>query len=217
MSTHHAQPPGLRDRYLGPVLVGLVLGFFIFLMLPISQLLSLGLQDKEKSADISIIEPPDLFETPPPPEDEIQEEDIKELEQEQEPPTLEQLEISMNADVSGLAGGDFTVPAYNLAQEIEELVFEMKDLTVRPRAILQGEPQYPPELKRNGISGEVRLEFWIRANGSTDKIRVLNSTNPAFEEPTIRAVRRWRFEPGERSGEKVNVIARISIPFNVNR
>lgn len=215
MSEHHAQPPDLRDRFFGPIGTGLVLGFFVFLMLPVSQLLSLGLQDKEKSADISVIEPPDLFETPPPPEEEVVEDDIDELEQEQEPPTLEQLEISMNADVSGLAGGDFTVPSYNLAQEIEELVFEMKDLTVRPRPIFQGEPTYPPELKRNGISGEVRLQFWIRKNGTTDKIKVLRSSNPAFEEPTIRAVRKWRFEPGERSGEKVNVIARITIPFNV--
>lgn len=213
----HAQPPELRDQVLGPIGTGLILGALIFLMLPVSQLLSLGLQDKEKNADVSVIEPPDLFETPPPPEEEIQEEEIKELEQEQEPPTLEQLEIQMNADVSGLAGGDFTVPTYNLAQEIEELVFEMKDLTVRPRPIFQGEPTYPPELKRNGISGDVRLEFWIRANGTTDKIRVLNSSNPAFEEPTIRAVRKWRFEAGEKNGKKVNVIARITIPFNVNR
>lgn len=216
MSTH-AQPPALKDRFIGPVGTGLILGVLIFLMLPVSQLLSLGLQDKEKTADISIIEPPDLFETPPPPEEEVTEDDIEELEQEQEPPTLEQLEISMNADVSGLAGGDFTVPSYSLKDEIQEMVFEMKDLTVRPRAVFQGEPQYPPEMKRNGISGEVRLQFIIRPNGTTSDIKVLSSSHPAFEEPTIRAVRKWRFEAGEKNGKKVPVYARITIPFNVSR
>lgn len=215
MSHSHAQPPELTNRVIGPIGTGVILGILIFLMLPVSQLLSLGLQDKEKTADISVIEPPDLFETPPPPEEDVQEEEIDDLQEEQEPPTLEQLEISMNADVSGLAGGDFTVPTYDLAQEIEELVFEMKDLTVRPRPIFQGEPQYPPELKRNRIEGEVRLEFVIGKDGSVRDIRILKSSNPAFEEPTIRAVRKWRFEPGERSGEKVASRARISIPFTV--
>ena len=143
MSTHHAQPPGLKLQFIGPIGVGLVLGFLVFLMLPLSQLLSLGLQDKDKTADISVIEPPDLFETPPPPEEEVVEEEVEELEQQKEPPTLEQLEISMNADVSGLAGGDFTVPQYSLADEIKDIIFEMKDLTVRPRPTIQGKPRLP--------------------------------------------------------------------------
>lgn len=214
MSQSHAQPPELKDRYTFPILLGLVLGLLVYLLLPVSQLLSLGLKDKEKTADISIIEPPDLMDTPPPPEEEDTQEEIKELDREQEPPTLEQLEISMQADVSGLANGDFTVPQYNLAQEIEELVFELKDLSVQPRPIYQGEPIFPPEMKRAGISGEVILQFWVRANGTTDNIKVLRSSNEAFNEPAIRAVRKWRFEPGEKNGEKVNSIVRVPMTFN---
>ncbi|MFP4282418.1 MAG: energy transducer TonB [Opitutales bacterium] len=216
MATPTSSPPNIGSRFLGPVLVGLVLGVFVFFLLPISQLISIGLQDDERAADLSVIEPPDLFENPPPPEEEVTEEEIEELDQEQEPPTLEQLEISMTADVSGLAGGDFTVPTYNLGDEIKEMVYELKDLTVMPRAVSQADPQYPPELKRNKVQGEVTLQFLIRANGRTDNIRVESSTNPAFEEAAIRAVRKWIFQPGEKGGEAVTVRVRQKIPFTIS-
>ncbi len=216
MATHRTQPPELTQRSLSPLTAGLLIGGVIFLMLPISQMLSLGLRDSERSADISIIEPPDLFETPPPPEEEIQEEEIEELERDQEPPTLEQLELAMNPDVSGLSGGDFTVPTYDLSQEIGEMIYEMRDLTTHPQAIAQPAPIYPPELKRAGIEGEVYVEFLIRQDGSAERPRILESTNPAFEEPVIRAVRRWRFRPGERAGQPVTVRVRQRIPFSLN-
>lgn len=216
MSLSSTEPPGLKDRYTSALIFGLVFGTALFLLLPISQMLSQGLLKSDKNVEISVIEPPELFEQPPPPEEEIVEEEIEELEKDQEPPTLEQLEISMNADVSGMASGDFSMPSYSLADEIEEMIYEMKDLTVAPRAIIQSEPNYPPELKRNGIEGEVRMEFVIRKDGTTDDIRVLRSSNPGFEEPTIKAVRRWKFEAGERGGEKVSVRVRINIPFKVS-
>ncbi len=122
----------------------------------------------------------------------------------------------MTADVSGLAGGDFTVPTYNLGDEIKEMVYELKDLTVMPRAVSQADPQYPPELKRNKVQGEVTLQFLIRANGRTDNIRVESSTNPAFEEAAIRAVRKWIFQPGEKGGEAVTVRVRQKIPFTIS-
>ena len=56
----------------------------------------------------------------------------------------------------------------------------------------------------------------MRPTGRTDKIRVIRSTNPAFEEPAIRAVRKWQFEPGEKDGEKVSTRVAINIPFSIN-
>lgn len=216
MATQFIQPPELKEKKLGPVGLGAIIAGILFLMLPLSQMLSLGLQDTERTAEISVIEPPDLFEQPPPPEEEIQEEEIEQLEQEQEPPTLEQLELSMNPDVSGLVGGDFTVPSYSLSDEIGEMIYEMRDLTTRPQLMTPIEPVYPPELKRAGIQGEVYVEFLIRSDGTTDRVRILESTNQAFEEPTLRAVRRWRFQPGERGGQSVTVRARQRIPFTLN-
>jgi protein TonB len=72
-------------------------------------------------------------------------------------------------------------------------------------------------LRRAGISGTVTLVFVVRSDGTTSNISVERSDNPAFEEPAIRAVRRWRFEPGEKDGKAVSVKVRQPIPFSFRR
>lgn len=207
-------PPELGERYGGAITVGLIIAIILMLMLPISQMLSEGLKSRDRLADITVIEPPDLFDEPPPPDELEAEDEIEELEQEREPPTLEQLELAMNTDVSGLAGGDFSMPSYDLSGELDDLIYELSQLTVAPRPIAQAEPIYPPELRRNKVSGEVRVTFVVRADGTTDQVRIIRSSNPGFEEPVLRAIRRWRFEPGEKDGKKVSARVSINIPFN---
>lgn len=209
----HTTPPELKQRFGGAFGTGLLIAFFLMLMLPISQMLSEGLTSQDRRAEIQVIEPPELMEEPPPPEELQEEEEIEELEEQREPPTLEQLELSMNADVSGLTGGDFTVPSYDIGGGMQDLIFEISQLSVAPRPIAQPAPQYPPELQRNKVSGEVRATFVVRPSGNTDLVRIVHSTNPAFEEPTIRAIRRWRFQPGEKDGEAVSARVFINIPF----
>lgn len=210
------KPPELGSQPYVPFIAAAVFGVGVFFMLAVSQMLSVGFSPTDKSAEITIIEPPQLVDIQEPPEEVIDEEEIEELEQDVEPPTLEQLEIAMNADVSGLASGDFTVDAYSIKSELEDLIFEIKDLSVRPEPIQQTEPVYPPELKRNKIEGEVTVEFVVRPDGSTDRARITESTNPGFNENTLRAIRRWRFKPGEKDGKAVSTRVRIRIPFNVN-
>lgn len=206
-------PPDLKERFGGAIITGFIIMGFLMLMLPISQMLSEGMSFRDRTTEITVIEPPTLMEEPPPPEEIEEEEEIEELEEQRQPPTLEQLELAMNADVTGLAGGDFTVPEYDLGGGIEDLIYELSQLSVAPRPIAQPAPQYPPELQRNKVDGEVRAAFVVRPDGSTDQVRIVRSTNPAFEEPTIRAIRRWRFQPGEKDGKPVSAQVYINIPF----
>ena len=39
------------------------------------------------------------------------------------------------------------------------------------------------------------------------------ATHPAFEQPALQAVRRWRFEPGKRNGQPVSFKMRVPITF----
>ena len=39
------------------------------------------------------------------------------------------------------------------------------------------------------------------------------SSHPAFEQPALQAVRRWRFEPGKRGGKPVSFKMRVPITF----
>jgi len=211
------QPPDLKQEIPISLIVGLVFMAAVLLALPISQLITEFASGDRTNVDIVEYKPPPVMEQPPPPEEEDEQEDIEEIEQNREPPTLAQLELSMNADLSGFTSSDFTVPTINVGSQLQDIIYELEDLTRAPRPISQRAPTYPPELKRAGISGTVVLMFIVRSDGSTSNITVERSDNPAFEEPAIRAVRKWRFEPGEKDGKAVNTRVRIPIPFKVNR
>lgn len=212
---HYTQPPSLKNEVPLSFLFGAIFMCAVLLALPISQWIT-DIRDKSIT-DINVVElkPPELIDTPPPPEEIPPENEIEDVKEEREPLTLEQLEISMNADLSGLSSSTFTVPTIDVGSQIDELVYELSDLTRAPRPIRQPAPVYPPELRRAGIEGTVVLMFHVRSDGSTAKITVTKSDNPGFNEQAIRAVRRWRFEPGEKDGKAVTCRVRIPIPFRI--
>lgn len=210
-------PPELKPEFPRSFTIGFIFMAMVLLMVPISQLINEFSLHKRTQVDTFDTKPPALLDQTQPPPEEKPQEDIKEIEQTREPPTLEQLELSMSADLSGFASSDFTVPTIDVGSQLEEIVYELEDLTRAPRPTYQAAPTYPPELRRAGISGTVRLMFVVRADGTTARITVEASDNPAFEEPAIRAVRKWRFEPGEKDGKAVNTRVRIDIPFKFTR
>ena len=214
---HINQPPDLKKEFPISFISGLVFMAAVLLALPVSQLITEFATRDRTEVDVTELKPPDLVEPPPPPDEPEEEEDIEDIEQNREPPTLEQLELSMNADLSGFASSDFTVPTIDVGGQLSEIIYELEDLTRPPRPIRQPAPTYPPELRRAGISGTVVLMFIVRSDGTTSRISVERSDNPAFEEPAIRAVRKWVFEPGEKDGKAVNTRVRIPIPFRFNR
>jgi protein TonB len=214
---HSSQPPDLKAEIPRSLITGFVFMAAVLLALPISQLITeFGGRDRTE-VDVVEMKPPTMMDQPPPPEELEEDDDIEDIEQDREPPTLEQLELSMNADLSGLTSSNFTVPTINVGDQLDDIIYELSDLTQAPRPISRPSPTYPPELRRAGISGTVILMFVVRSDGTTSNITVQKSDNPAFEEPAIRAVRKWRFEPGEKDGKAVNTRVRLPIPFKFNR
>lgn len=56
-------------------------------------------------------------------------------------------------------------------------------------------PKYPRKARRDRVEGEVQVCFEIDREGHTRRIAVRNSTNRAFEKPSIDAVRASSFRP----------------------
>lgn len=209
--------PDLKQEFPISFTTGALFMGAVLLALPISQLITEFTGKSRTEVEVVEYKPPPVIEEPPPEEEEEMEDEIEEIEQNREPPSLEQLELSMATDLSGFASSDFTVPTIDVGGQLDEIIYELEDLTQPPRPTFRRSPVYPPELKRADISGTVVLQFVVRDDGTTASIKVERSTNPAFEEPAIRAVRKWRFQPGEKDGKAVNARVRISIPFKVNR
>lgn len=66
------------------------------------------------------------------------------------------------------------------------------------------EAQYPAVLKRRGIGGTVRLKVLVHADGSVKDVEVLGG-NPALADAADKAVRQWKFAPGNESSITVAV------------
>lgn len=90
------------------------------------------------------------------------------------------------------------------------------ELDRTPATRLQTAPLYPPEARRDGRSGVVVVEFVVDETGAVLAPRVASATDRVFEEAALRAVARWRFEPGRRHGAVVRFRMAVPIHFNLN-
>lgn len=73
-------------------------------------------------------------------------------------------------------------------------------------------PAYPSSLK--GVNGMVAVVVIIDEKGSVIDATVTKSSDPAFEDPSIDAIKRWKFKPAEKDGQAVK--AKVTIPVRFN-
>lgn len=94
--------------------------------------------------------------------------------------------------------------------------FDLSALDKDPSPTVQPRPQYPFELKRSGIEGEVLVGFKVNPDGTVRDPYIIRSSNPGFEEIVLSTVLKWRFRPGEKGGAPVGTNdVRILIPFSL--
>jgi protein TonB len=108
----------------------------------------------------------------------------------------------------GVPGGDGKGPWSDVLSSIH--------LDNTPRTRYQPPPVYPFEAKREGLVGEVIVEFLVDERGRVIEPRVVRSSNRVFDEPTLRAVAKWQFEPGRRDGKVVRFRMAAPVVFNLN-
>lgn len=93
-------------------------------------------------------------------------------------------------------------------------VFNLKDLDQRPIVRVQIAPNYPYEMHRQGINGEVVIAFICDTNGEVRDPYVTRSSHREFEANALMAIQKWKFRPGKKGGKAVNT--RMSVPLIFN-
>lgn len=79
-------------------------------------------------------------------------------------------------------------------------------------------PPYPPQLQEEGVSGSVRLQVMVEANGKPSSVRVLSASHPLFARSAEQTVReRYTFRPATRGGEPIRHSYTFTIRFNAPR
>src|SRR5262245_23683770 len=91
--------------------------------------------------------------------------------------------------------------------------FSLAEIDQKPRATYQAAPLYPSELRGKKVEGVVTVLFVVDAAGKVAEPRVEKSTAAAFEKPALDAVRKWKFEPAVKAGQRVACKMRVPIRF----
>jgi len=67
------------------------------------------------------------------------------------------------------------------------------------------------------VEGVVVLYAIIRSDGSVDGVRVLEGVDERLNENARKALQQWRFRPGTKDGQPVDIEAVVRVPFKVPR
>lgn len=87
---------------------------------------------------------------------------------------------------------------------------------VPPKVISRKVPEYPVAMRRYGMRGQVTLSFEVDPKGKVQNVVIFSSDNPSFDEPAIKALREWTFQPATRDGQPVTEKMRVPIIFQLN-
>jgi protein TonB len=94
-------------------------------------------------------------------------------------------------------------------------IFSPDGLDRVPNARVQIPPDYPHSMKQSGAGGSVLVEFDVDTAGRVVRAEAIRYTDRELVEPAVRAVRKWRFEPGRRHGKAVPFRMAVPIEFGI--
>lgn len=95
-------------------------------------------------------------------------------------------------------------------------VYEPGALDRKPVARVQKRPDFPFEMRRAGVSGEVVVEFVVDPNGNVQQARAVSATTPEFADAGVQCIIAWKFSPGMKNGQPVATIMQMPFSFGLN-
>jgi TonB family protein len=84
-----------------------------------------------------------------------------------------------------------------------------------PKIVYRVEPEFSDEARKNKWQGMVLLHVIIGTDGKAHDISVSRSLGMGLDEKAVEAVRQWRFEPGHKDGQPVNVEVSFEVSFRL--
>ena len=105
---------------------------------------------------------------------------------------------------------------FTVALSIGSLVIRADDALEPPVPVRTVAPKYPAALKHDGVSGVVSINCVIDEKGNVTEPKVLKTSHPAFAEPALEALSKWKFKPAKRGGIVVPIKITIPIQFTLN-
>ena len=76
-------------------------------------------------------------------------------------------------------------------------------------------PDFPMDMRRANVSGVVTINCLVDPRGEVQDLKVVKSTNVAFIQPALEALKKWKFKPEQRDGSSVPIRVTIPIKFSM--
>jgi protein TonB len=106
-------------------------------------------------------------------------------------------------------------PVATITSAVDLTYYSARDLDVHPRALREIVPDYPRDADRQRLSGKVRLQLKLEADGRISDIEVASANPPGvFDESAIRAFRDARFAPAQKGGRPVRALVLIEVEYD---
>lgn len=105
-------------------------------------------------------------------------------------------------------------PAF-IEQTLDQMVARrVKDVVnAAPKPFITPPPEYPKDLGKDSLTGNVVVTFVISPKGRVTKPEVKSETSRAFGEAALLAIRQWRFLPQVREGQAIEAPAELPFDF----
>ncbi len=102
-----------------------------------------------------------------------------------------------------------------LEEGAEAVVYEPGGDVKPPKLVHYVEPDFSPSSKEAFVEGVVRISTIVKMDGKPAKLRVVKGLSAEEDRLATTAVEQWRFQPGTRQGQAVNVHVTVEVEFHL--
>ena len=94
-------------------------------------------------------------------------------------------------------------------------VFRVGGSVSAPEIVFKVDPEYSEQARKAKYQGTVVLRCIVQKDGTVRDIKIMQSLGLGLDEKAVDAVKQWKFRPGMRRGEAVDVTADIEVTFRL--
>ena len=76
-------------------------------------------------------------------------------------------------------------------------------------------PAYTEGAMRRQVQGSVEVEAVVQQDGTVGDVTVKTSLDPELDEEAVKATKQWRFRPGTKDSQPVDVLVNIELTFTL--
>jgi len=107
------------------------------------------------------------------------------------------------------------VPGVTITSAVDLTYYSVRDLDVQPRALREILPDYPADADRQHLSGQVRVQLKLEADGRISDMEIVSATPPGVvEDSALKALRKARFAPAQKNGRPVRARVVITVEYD---